>query len=412
MSQVGDVVSSESEDSPRNAPAEAVVARARWAIVGVFFVNGLLVSTYLVRIPSLKSSLGLTEGQLGVILTCWGVMAILAMQFVGRLVARFGSAWIIRVALAALPFALYGIGLAGNPWMAGVTVAIGGALVGTIDVAMNAHAVAVERLRGRPILNGCHAAWSISAIVASLLGAAVIRAGVSMAEHTLAVGAVLLLACLVLTRWLLPSSVDRSDPAASTSTTTPGRRGGWTRRVLIFGLIGLALMLCEAAVISWSGVFLHETRGATLAMAAFGFGAFSLFQALGRLVGDPLTERFGRISTFRAHALVAVAGLVIVLVGNTTILTLIGFAVVGYGSSVLVPAIFSAAGEAGGQGPGAATFVARVTTFTYAGILIGPALVGWAGQAIGLAWTFAGLIPLLLATALAAAVTRTQPRTT
>jgi MFS family permease len=386
------------------APDASVVARARWAITGVFFVNGMLVATYLVRIPSLKSSLGLTESQLGAILTCWGVAALLTMQLLGRLVARFGSALVIRVATTALPFALFGIGLANDPWLLAVTVAVGGALVGTIDVAINAHAVVVERLRGRPVLNGCHAMWSVSAIIASLLGAAAIRFDMSMAEHTGYLGGVLLVAGLVVTPWLLPASVDQ-EPAGG-SKRAGGRRGGWTGKVLVFGTMGLVLMLCEAAVISWSGVFLHENRGATLAVAAFGFGAFTVCQTLGRLTGDPLTERFGRALVFRAHAAIAIVGFVIVLVGQSTLMSLVGFAVVGYGSSVLVPLIFSAVGHAGGDGPGAATFVSRATTFTYAGILIGPALVGWLGQVIGLAWTFAGLIPLLAAAAFGARVMR------
>lgn len=386
----------------------AGVRRARWAITGVFFVNGLLVSTYLVRIPSLKASLGLTESQLGVVLTCYGVAAILCMQSVGRLVARFGSGRVIRCALAVLPFTLAAIGLAGDAVQLAVAVTLTGAVNGTVDAAMNAHAVVVERLHRRPIMNGCHAAWSISAIVASLLGAAVIRGNVSVAEHTLWVGGALLLAGIPVTMWLLPASADRElEPAdRAKPAEKAGWRHGWSGAVLVFGGIGLILMLCEAAVISWSGVFLHEGRGATLAVAALGFGAYTLFQTFGRLAGDPLTERFGRVTMFRTHAIIAVLGFAIVLAGRTPFVSLAGFAVLGVGTSVLVPLIFSAVGHAGGDGPGAATFVSRATTFTYAGILIGPAIVGWVAQGIGLNWTFAALIPFMVITALSARVMR------
>jgi MFS family permease len=394
--------------------SEAVVARARWAVTAVFFVNGLLVSTYLVRIPSLKASLGLSESQLGVILTCYGVAAILTMQSVGGLVARFGSARLIRVTLVVLPVALVGIGLANSAVLLGVAVTVTGAVVGTIDVAMNAHAVVVERLRKQPIMNGCHAAWSISAIIASLLGAAAIRAGLSMAEHTLWVGGILLVVGILVTLRLLPASADQAArPAADTRPAPPkaGLLSGWTGQVLVFGSIGLMLMLCEAAVISWSGVFLHESRGASLAVAAFGFGAYTLFQALGRLVGDPLTDRFGRATMFRAHAVIAIVGFVIVLVGQSQFVSLAGFGVLGYGTSVLVPLIFSAVGHAGGDGPGAATFVSRATTFTYTGVLLGPALVGWLAQGVGLSWTFACLIPLMVIAAASARVMKVSDRT-
>lgn len=389
----------------RDPVGAAVAARARWAITAVFFVNGLLIATYLVRIPSLKAGLGLTESQLGVVLTCYGVAALLTMQLVGGLVARFGSVRVIRVTLAALPFALAGVGMAGGVAQLAVAVAATGAVHGTLDVAMNAHASVVERLRGRSIMNGCHAAWSVSAIVASLLGAAVIRAGVPVAEHMLWVGGVLLVVGMPITLWLLPAAADRETrPADGSARARAGWRSGWTGPVLVFGSIGLVLMLCEAVVISWSGVFLHEDRGATLAVAALGYGAFTLFQTLGRLTGDPLTERFGRAAMFRLHAVVTVVGFAVVLASPSQFVSLAGFAVLGYGTSVLVPLIFSAAGQAGGDGAGAATFVSRVATFTYGGILMGPALAGWLAQAVGLSWTFACLVPLMVVVAFKAGV--------
>ncbi|HYQ64511.1 MFS transporter, partial [Actinophytocola sp.] len=319
---------------------------------------------------------------------------------VGALVARFGSVRVIRVTLAALPFALAGIGAAGDVAQLAVAVTLAGAVHGMLDVAMSSHAVAVERLLGRPVMNRCHAAWGTSSIVAALTGAA--AAGIPVWAHTAGVAAVALPAGAVVGRWLLPAGADR-EPAGE----KPRRswRTGWTPPVLVFGSIGLVLMLCEAAVVSWSGVFLHEDRGATLAVAAFGYGAFALCQTLGRLGGDRLTERFGRARVFRAHACVVVAGFTIVVLSPSQYVALAGFAVLGYGTSVLVPLIFSAVGHLGGDG--AATFVARVATFTYTGILTGPALTGWLGQAIGLGWTFAALIPLVVAVALGAGVLRT-----
>jgi MFS family permease len=377
-----------------------VVVRARWAITGVYFVNGLLIATYLVRIPSLKVGLGLSEPRLAAVLTCFSVAALLAMQSVGALVGRFGSARVIQTTVAALPFALVGIGTAGDGIQLAMAVTLAGAVHGILDVAMSSHAVAVERLLGRPIMNGCHAAWGTSSIVASLAGAA--AAGIPIWVHTAGVAAVALPAGVVVGRWLLPAGADRETAGGKPKQTW---RTGWTRPVLVFGSIGLVLMLCEAAVISWSGVFLHENHGATLAVAVFGYGAFSSCQTLGRLGGDRLTERFGRVRVFRAHACVVVAGFTIVVLGPSQYVALAGFAVLGYGTSVLVPLIFSAVGHIGGDG--AAMFVTRVATFTYAGILSGPVLVGWLGHAIGLTWTFAALIPLVVAVAFGARVLAT-----
>ena len=164
--------------------------------------------------------------------------------------------------------------------------------------------------------------------------------------------------------------------------------------VLIFGAMGFVVMLGEAAVISWSGVLLHESRGADLATAGL---AFTAFQTVGRLIGDRLTERYGAAALFRTCALVAVIGLTVVVAVPLWPVSIAGFALVGLGGSVLLPLVFSAVGRTGGVE--AATAVSRLTTFTYAGVLIGPAIVGWFAAAVGLVWTFTGLLPLLVGVA-------------
>ncbi|TCO51248.1 fucose permease [Kribbella antiqua] len=368
--------------------------KARWSVTAVFFVNGCLVSSYISRIPSLKVEYQLSESALGVVLTVFGAAALVSMQFVGGLVARFGSRQLIRIALALLPLLLIAVGHARGVVQLSIALVLMGLVHGAVDVSMNAHAVAVERSRGAPIMNGCHAAWSISAVLASLVGAAVTRAGVGLGTHFLYAGIALLIAGFCATHGLLPSSADRAR------TATSGKRAwttGWTRPVLIFGAMGFVVMIGEAAVISWSGVLLHESRGAGLATAGLAFTAYTAFQTVGRLVGDRLTSRYGAHVVFRAGAVISISGLVVVIAVPLWLVSIGGFALVGLGGSVLMPLVFSAVGRVGGDAAAAA--VSRLTTFTYAGILIGPAVVGSFAGAVGLVWTFAGLVPLLLVVA-------------
>ena len=392
----------------RSAP-DLVGARGRRAVTAVFFLNGLTLASYIIRVPSLKDDQHLSTAQLGLVSTMFGAAALVTMQFVGALVARHGSARLIRLTMAALPAVLVGIGLSRG--FAGLAVAavVLGAVHGTVDVSMNAHAVAVERRLGRPIMNGCHAAWSISAVVASLAGGALITAGIPVPEHFLAVAVLVEVGGLVAVRYLLPSTADRragadtGDDAGAPVTadrSRPGWRSGWSRAVIALGLVGTALMVCEGATLTWSGVYLHEDRGASLALASVAVTAFTACQTAGRLVGDRLTVRFGAANLFRAGGLVASAGFMLAVLSPHPVGAVAGFGVIGLGSSSLLPLTFSAAGHAGGSGPGAATFVARFTTFTYAGILLGPAVMGWVAQLIGLQWTLALLVPLLAAVAL------------
>ncbi|AVT37195.1 MFS transporter [Plantactinospora sp. BB1] len=380
----------------RQPISAAVAARARWAVTAVFFVNGLLMTSYIARLPGLKTEHRLSDGELGLVLTVYGVAAVLTMQLVGVFVARFGSVRVIRLTLVGLPVALVGVGLAGGAVQLGLAVLVLGTVIGVLDVSMNAHAVAVERVRGRPIMNGCHAAWSLSAATGSLVAAGFTRAGVSPTGHFLAVGAVCLVAGLLITAWLLPPSADHVPRSPDRKRVRPGWRAGWTRTLLLFGAMGFVTMVAEATVISWSGVFLHDYHDATLALAPLGLTAFTACQTAGRLVGDRLHVRYGAPALFRAGGVLAVCGLAVVLLVPSPTAAIAGFGLLGLGGSVLLPLVFSAVGHAGGDGPGAATFLSRFSTFTYAGILIGPALVGWSAELVGLGWTLAGLVPLLV----------------
>ena len=373
-------------------PAARDGGGGRWPATAVFFLNGLTLSTYIVRLPSLKGDYGLTDGQLGLVGLLFGLAALASMQFVGPLVARVGSRPVLRTALLVMPVLLALLGLAGGPVAFAVVATALGAVHGTTDAAMNAHAVTVERLVGRPILNGCHAAWSISAVVASLATAALAHAGVGSTAHLLAAAAVLLAGGLVVGPLVRPTAPDGPVPARARR----GWRGGWTRPIIALGLTGMALMVCEGAALSWGAIFLHDSRGASLGLAATAVTAYTAGQTGGPLAGDRLTLRYGASPVFRTGGLVAACGLAIAVLTAQPAASVAGFAVMGVGASVLIPLTFSAAGQAGGD---AAVLVSRFTTFTYAGILLGPAAIGWTAELAGLTWTLSALIPVLVAVA-------------
>lgn len=202
----------------RTAPRAVL---ARWAVTALFAANGLTIAALAVRTPSLKIEHGLTTGQLGAMSALFGVAAVLSMQLAGGPAARLGSAWILRPATLVLPFALLGVGLADGPAALAAAMLFFGAVNGLVDVTMNAHAVAVERELGRPIMNGCHAAWSIGAVAGSVAGGAAAQAGLSLASHYLVVGAGLVVLALVAAPRLLPARAT-GDRAPRPTRTAPG----------------------------------------------------------------------------------------------------------------------------------------------------------------------------------------------
>ncbi|MEV7806633.1 MFS transporter [Microbispora sp. NPDC088329] len=379
------------------------MSRARVAVTAVFAVNGALIAAFAVRTPSLKADHGLTEALLGLLIALDGVAALVATRVAGRLAARIGSAWVVRIAAVALPLALLGMGLAGGTVHLAAAMLLVGAANGLLDTGMNAQAVMVERAAHRPIMNGCHAAWSIGSVAGSLTGGAAAQAGMSLATHYLILGAVVTAVVLVVGRGL-PAEEPFAGPSPARTDDVAGRRAwraGWTRRVLLLGAMGAAVLACEGAVITWSGVFLHEDRGASLGVASLGLVAFTACQTAGRLVGDRLSARHPARVLVRNGTAMAAAGLTAVVVAPTPLLAVAGFALAGLGLATPLPLIFSAAGHTGAEeGAAAATAaVARLTTMTYSAMLLAPALVGRLAQFLGLTWTLALLVPLLVTVA-------------
>jgi MFS family permease len=368
----------------------------RWAVTVVFFVNGLTLATYIVRAPSIKAAYHLSDGSFGLAGLLFAFAALACMQSVGPLAARVGVRRVLCVTLTVMPVLLAGVAVApGPPWFIAAATMLG-AVHGTTDAAMNSAAVTVERRLGRPVLNGCHAAWSVSAVVAALSTAALAHAGIGLGVHLLVAGAILLVVGVVLSCFipLLEDASIRADPADPVSA-----RSGWSRALLTLGLTATAVMICEGGVLGWGGIFLHDHRHATLSMAATAITAYTGGQTLGRLGADAVTSRLGGATLSRLGAAVAAGGLAIALLVPNPGVAVAGFAVAGLGSSVLIPLTFSAVGRL----PGAptATLVARLTTFTYTGILLAPALIGWTAERIGLPPTMTVLVPLMILVAVA-----------
>ncbi|MCW6008282.1 MFS transporter [Micromonospora sp. CPCC 205371] len=384
-------------------------ARARWAITAVFGCNGLLIASLVVRTPSLKIDLGLSAGKLGLVSALFGVAAVIAMRSAGRIAARAGSRPVVRAVTLALPLALVGIGLSSNIWQLIALQLAFGAAQGTLDVTMNTHAVAVERTLGRHIMNGCHAAWSVGAVAGSLLGSGAAQVGMARWAHYALLAAVLLPVALVVGRALLPAAADQSEVRGAAHA-----RIGWTRRVLVYGAMGATVLTAEAAVANWSGVYLHEDLGAPLGVAALGYLAFAGCQTAGRLVGDRLLARGSAVRLLRLGTLSAAAGLAVVVLSPWPALGIVGFAVLGAGLATPLPVLFGLVGhlgaELGGERGGEAVMVARFSTITFTGLLLAPAVIGWAAELVGLAWTLAALIPLLAAVAsVASSTARLRP---
>ncbi|MBW0000230.1 MAG: MFS transporter [Verrucomicrobia bacterium] len=362
----------------------AAVARARRAIAAVFFINGAVMGSWAPLIPLVQLKLHLGPAQLGLCLLGMAVGGIAAMPLAGGLVNRFGSAPVVRCSTLGLCGAILLPMAMPDARLLFLALLVVGGVNGVMDVAMNAHGIAVEQALGRPVMSSYHAMYSLGGFTGALGGAALLRA----TGHPLAEAATVGLSFgafgLVVLRFLLASTVDQGAPGHAAFVFPKGL-------AVILGLLCFLVMMAEGSMLDWTAVYLHRVLGADASLAALGFSAFSVAMATGRFAGDWLRQRFGAAALVSSSAVLAAGGLLLAVAVSAIPVAVLGFGFCGLGLSNAVPVLFSAGGNLPGQSAGSG--VAAVATLGYAGFLVGPPLIGFSAQLVSLRFGL-GLVAL------------------
>ena len=382
-------------------PARAGLTAAWWAVVARFLLHGLIVSTWVSRIPAVQGSLGLTNAQLGLCLLGTAVGSVVAVPLTGWLVTRYGSKRVTMWSTVGFSLALIMPGLAINAATLFGSLSVFGAMAGANDVSINSQAVSMEAALGEPTMSRFHAMFSVGGMIGASLGGLVAAREVPPSVHFIIASAFFLLIA-VFTAPLLLDANDNIGPRSS---------GLALRRVppvlLTLTVIGFCMFLSEGAMADWIAVYLKQVLIAGPGVAAAGYAVFSAGMAVFRLLGDAITARLGPVRTVRAGALVAAAGLALALAAHSPGWALPGFALTGAGFSVIVPVVFGAGGRLRSIPRGAG--IAIVSGSGYIGFLFGPPLIGLLAQQTSLRSALLLVVALsLLAASLARAVRATE----
>jgi MFS family permease len=349
--------------------------KAQLGVAVVFFVHGLLFSSWAAHIPHVKARLGLDNGTLGLALLGVPAGSIGAILLAGYLVPRVGSRPLVQVCLvgycAAGPF----VGVAGSPIQLALALFAWGAFQGALDISMNTQAIAVEKYRERPLMNGMHAWWSIGAFAGAGAGAFSVAVGVSLTTQLAVLGAASVVGAGWLTTGMLPDSSREPE-----HRERRGRR--LSPALLTIAGIAFASFLCEGAAADWSAVYLRDSLASSAAVAGLAYTAFILAMVAVRLLGNRLLARYGAAVLLPVLAAAATVGFGAALAIATPAAALVGFLLLGLGVGSVVPTMFSAAGKLPGVHPGVG--VATVSGIAWVGFLSGPPLIGQLAQATSL----------------------------
>lgn len=383
----------------------ATVNLRNWhrAILVFFSVIGLTGASLMVRLPLVRDTLNISTGTLGLILVAGSAGAMGGLLVVGKFVAHVGTkrAGLVGMSTWFFGWILVSIGLAtGSPIVFAIGNFFGGIGAGITDVSINVDGSAIEQRLGRAAMPKMHAAFSIGTLLGAGLGTLAIQANLSIAVQ---------IGLLTTFSYLVTVFVGRYLPADNGLHSEEEKAGGegpvFSKIVVLLGLGIFGMTLAEGASNDWLAIGLVDDYNADPTSAGIGFAILVASMTIVRFFGGALTDRLGKALTLRITGVLGVLGMVLLIARISIPLAWVGSFLWGVGVALAFPLFLSAAGEQ----PNPARKVATVSAFGYASFLVGPPLLGFVGQAIGVVnmyWIVLVFIVLSIVVAGAAGNTR------
>ncbi len=361
----------------------STTAPARLATRLTFLTAGFAMACCAPLFPFIKDNVGADETQFGLLLLCFGLGSIIAMPLTGFVATLHGPRSMVLLGGFGLVVFLPTLTIAETPFILGSFLFLFGASLGTIDVAMNIHGVAVEAEEKRSLMSSFHAQFSIGGLFGAGLMTLLLSVGVPLVL-TAAIGATLALLAMLLT---IPRLLHVKVADQSTFVFPHGI-------VLLLGLLAAIAFLVEGAVLDWGALLVIERQLTAPQSAGVGYILFSAAMVIARLTGDLIVAALGELWVLILGGIVTILGIATVLLTTLPLVALVGFVLIGLGSANLVPIFFSVAGRQTVMP--ASLAIASITTIAYSGVLVGPVMIGFAADLTSLPIAF-WLLTLLVA---------------
>jgi MFS family permease len=367
--------------------------KARFAVFAYFTIAGAAVTFWAVHIPFIEAKFEITPSAIGALLLVFGAGALTAIQLVGNLIDRVGSRTATFLAGTFMGIMLFFPGLATSPILLGIALFFLGIGVGATDVAMNAHAVDVEKAYQRPIFSAFHSMWSFGGLIGASVGGIALANELDMQITLSIAGVATLFVALSMRTWLLPDSPNHQSSKKLNAEQRSAEKlrlkaaNSSNRKVLgyvlFLGAMSFAAVIAEGTGVDWSTLHHARVLGTSDAQASLALVVYTGAMGFTRLVIDKVVAIRGRIFVIAFGSLVSAVGTSVVVVSTTSPVALVGWLIAGIGIAGVVPQIFAYSAEVG-EASHTGRNMAMVVGITYAGVLAGPAVIGFLTELVPL----------------------------
>lgn len=363
-------------------------------VYAAFFLYAFSLGGLFPRMAELQHGMGVGEGALGLALIGTACGTMVSLTWGHGLIERVGHR---NCLLWLVPFTAVGYALAAwaaAPWMLFACLFPAGVCVGAIEIVVNVEADRVEHRLGRRLMNRSHGFWSFGFFGAGVVGALSARWGVSPQAQLMATVLVVGVAT-----WLLLARFDPSPARPQPPGSAPAPR--FARPTLaIMSLVGLCFsaMVMEGAGIDWSSIYMRDVFGSAPFVSGLAVATGAFAQAMARFSADHFVERHSPRAVARVLLVTLGVGVCLVFGAWSPGLSLLGFALMGVGTSAIFPLAMSAAAQRHDRP--AAVNVAALSQTAFVAFLLAPPLLGFVAEHWGIRHAFGLGLPLVVVSAL------------
>lgn len=364
---------------------QSYLNRIRMAVSLFYFSMGLTFATWASRIPDIRTALHLSEADLGTVLFAIPVGQLLIMPFSGKIVVKYGSSKTVVLGIIMYILAMVTLGLATETWHLMLSLFFFGISSNFTNISVNTQGLLTEGIFRRPIMSSFHGAWSLAGFTGALIGFLMKGIGFVPVIHFAIVAALLYVVIFLNFRYLV-----KTKPASPKKQEAEGKRSLIPKlnpALAWLGVIGFCSMVSEGIMFDWSGIYFKDVVKASKSLEGLGYAAFMFMMASGRFLGDKVTLRFGRKRVLQISGVLISVGMYMAVLFPYIIPAAIGFMLVGLGVSTVVPCVYTLAGRTEGIAPSQA--LTAVSSISFLGFLLGPPVIGYIANAIGLQYSFA-----------------------
>jgi len=333
----------------------------------LFFIMAFFVGLWTIRIPTIKDQINTDYFGIGLVMATFAIGSIIAMIFANNVI-KMSSTRTVLLYTSILQAILW----LPTPFISSLQLFmifsfIFGLCYGSFEISCNLYASNLEKREKKSMMSGFHAFWSLGVLTGSIATSLFLEWNISFLNNVITYVIILLPLNIFIVLRLHVDQIENTENKHTIFFI-------WPLLIFILALIAMVNALTEGSVDAWGALYMRDFIQVDGFLIGLATVSFNIFMVIGRLSGDWIRDRIGVYNFLTILFITSILSLYILYSFDSILAALCGFALLGIGTSAIIPIAYSLAGKAEGVDSGAA--IAIISIAVYGTFMGAPATLG------------------------------------